>query len=164
VPAEQAKAHAEARATMSRVGRARDDIATLTENLVDGARTAKLDRILLKDGKLQPGLAASIAALAERKLNRIAWAKTNGKRLPLTGADEVAADVAHVEHRGWLTREQAQRLVAFATKAQTTLRGRRYVSGTLLESIGVTWFDTLPLKAAKSLLARANYDLTVPSP
>jgi hypothetical protein len=100
------------------------------------AKQTKLDRLMLtKDGKLQPGLASSVAALAERKLNRIAWAKTNSKRLPLSGADAVAADAAYLVHHKQLTADQAKRLVDFATKAQATLRGRRYVSGTLLEAI-----------------------------
>jgi hypothetical protein len=165
VPAEQARAHAEDRATMSKVGRARDDIASLVTTIATAAKQTKLDRLMLtQDGKLQPGLASSVAALAERKLNRIEWAKTNSKRLPLSGADAVAADAAYLVRHKQLTADQAKRLVEFATKAQATLRGRRYVSGTLLEAIGARYFDSLPLKAAKQALGKANYELRVPSP
>jgi hypothetical protein len=80
------------------------------------------------------------------------------------GADAVAADAAYLVHHKQLTADQAKRLVDFATKAQATLRGRRYVSGTLLEAIGLRYFDALPLRAARQALGKANYDLRVPSP
>lgn len=160
LPAEQAKAHAEARESMDALARAHDDVTTFRTDLAAAAKKTGIP--IVKDGKLIPGVALAVDALEARKLNRLAWAKTNKVKGQLTTEQRLAADAQLLAQQKKITPVAAKRLTAWAVKESKTPLGKDRVQR-ILSVLGQIYFHRGVLSLVERAMKVKGVELKVPS-
>jgi hypothetical protein len=160
VPAQHAKAHGEARESMDAFQRGKDDVVTFRSDLAAAAKKTGIP--IVKDGKLIPGVELAVDALAARKLNRLVWAKANGKKGPLTVADRVAADAQLLAQQKKITPIAAKRLTSWAAKTSRTPLGQDQVQK-ILSVLGQVYFHRGVLSLVERAMKIKGVTLKVPS-